>query len=280
LEKQMHATAAQIKTGSSNPHSKGQLRPVASLKLHPLQQHLPAPAERSTAWLAFVASVKQHGIMQPLIVTNDGQIMDGGWRWRAAKELGLSEVPVVVRPEAEASALMLAALLARKLFTRGAAVYLALGLDPSVVTNAPQRRTANLAGPKRNDCALDGTIDATARQWGVSPRLLDDAIRLFKIFRDDPRKKLQHEPQLLAGEAGLGAVLALAAKKIKRADVRRRQAATSALNSMNHLFGRLERCAKSWDTLDRAQRDLALIRWKSALAKLPPALLAAVRPST
>ena len=46
-------------------------------------------------------SIKQHGILQPLIVTQTGgegyEIVAGERRWRAAKKAGLSQVPVIIR---------------------------------------------------------------------------------------------------------------------------------------------------------------------------------------
>jgi len=47
-----------------------------------------------------VASIREHGIIQPIVVRVQGdfyQIVAGERRWRAAKEVGLKEVPVVVR---------------------------------------------------------------------------------------------------------------------------------------------------------------------------------------
>jgi ParB family transcriptional regulator, chromosome partitioning protein len=47
-----------------------------------------------------VDSIRQHGIIQPLIVrrVNDRhELIAGERRWRAAQEIGLSEVPVIVR---------------------------------------------------------------------------------------------------------------------------------------------------------------------------------------
>ena len=49
-------------------------------------------------------SIKQHGIVQPLIVTNKGdyyEIIAGERRWRAARLAGLKEVPVVVKDYSE-----------------------------------------------------------------------------------------------------------------------------------------------------------------------------------
>jgi len=45
-------------------------------------------------------SIRQFGVIQPLIVRKDGEhyeIIAGERRWRAAKEAGLSEIPVIIR---------------------------------------------------------------------------------------------------------------------------------------------------------------------------------------
>ena len=50
--------------------------------------------------LELADSIKQHGILEPLIVTKRGDsylIVGGERRWRAAKKLGLKEVPVVIK---------------------------------------------------------------------------------------------------------------------------------------------------------------------------------------
>ena len=44
-------------------------------------------------------SIRQHGIIQPIVVQNKGEyfeIIAGERRWRAAKLIGLKEVPVIV----------------------------------------------------------------------------------------------------------------------------------------------------------------------------------------
>ena len=49
-------------------------------------------------------SIKEHGIIQPIIVVKNGEmyrIVAGERRWRAAKKLGIKEVPVVIRNYSE-----------------------------------------------------------------------------------------------------------------------------------------------------------------------------------
>jgi ParB family transcriptional regulator, chromosome partitioning protein len=53
------------------------------------------------------ASIKQHGIIQPLVVRRVGnkhELIAGERRWRAARLAGLSEVPVVVRQKTDGEA--------------------------------------------------------------------------------------------------------------------------------------------------------------------------------
>jgi ParB family transcriptional regulator, chromosome partitioning protein len=57
-----------------------------------------------------VDSIRQHGIIQPLIVRRtDGrhELIAGERRWRAAQEIGLSEVPVIVRAASDLEVLEL-----------------------------------------------------------------------------------------------------------------------------------------------------------------------------
>ena len=73
--------------------------------LHLEQIQLPAQQPRryfeAQALSELVSSVKQHGILQPLLVrpTEDGkyELVAGERRYRAALEVGLAEVPVLVR---------------------------------------------------------------------------------------------------------------------------------------------------------------------------------------
>jgi ParB-like chromosome segregation protein Spo0J len=48
-------------------------------------------------WKDFVESIKTSGIIVPLVVTRDYTVVSGNQRLRAAKELGLEEVPCEVK---------------------------------------------------------------------------------------------------------------------------------------------------------------------------------------
>ncbi len=71
--------------------------PIASISPNP---HQPRAQIRDQDLVGLAASIEEHGIIQPLVVTAvaDGyQLIAGERRWRAARLARLSEVPVVVK---------------------------------------------------------------------------------------------------------------------------------------------------------------------------------------
>mgnify|MGYP005988964399 CR=1 FL=1 len=58
-----------------------------------------------------VNSIREHGIIQPLIVRKKGELLEliaGERRWRASRELGLQEIPVIVREASDQDVLEMA----------------------------------------------------------------------------------------------------------------------------------------------------------------------------
>ena len=61
------------------------------------------------------ASIREHGILQPLVATKEGdgagswyELVAGERRWRAARAVGMATVPVILRTTDEISRLQLA----------------------------------------------------------------------------------------------------------------------------------------------------------------------------
>jgi ParB family chromosome partitioning protein len=87
-----------------------------SLLAVPVEQLAPNPYQpRKTfspdALDELAASIKASGLLQPIVVRRRGEryeILVGERRWRAARQAGLAEVPVVVRDASDAEALELA----------------------------------------------------------------------------------------------------------------------------------------------------------------------------
>ncbi len=82
--------------------------PLASITPNP---HQPRAAIRDQDLVELAASIEEHGIIQPLIVTRapDGyQLVAGERRWRSARLAGLATVPVIVKDVAPSEMLELA----------------------------------------------------------------------------------------------------------------------------------------------------------------------------
>jgi len=132
-----------------------------------------------------VASIKEKGILQPLVVRKnpDGKpayiVIAGERRFRAARKAGLNEVPVLVKDVATSEALELALIenLQRE------------DLNPIEEAQAYQRLLES----------EDYTQDVLARRLGKNRSTIANALRLLRL--DDSHQSLVVEGRLSAGHA-------------------------------------------------------------------------------
>ena len=105
LGRGLSALMSDVSAQESEPTQSGGRRPDATL---PIEQIHPNPNQprRSfddTAMAELAASIRQKGIIQPIIVrpdpksTDNFQIVAGERRWRAAQLAGIHQVPVILR---------------------------------------------------------------------------------------------------------------------------------------------------------------------------------------
>ena len=81
-----------------------------------LAQIIPTPLQPRTVFRdehleELIASIKEHGIIQPLIARQRGdkfELIAGERRWRAAQKVGLTEAPVIIREASDQDVLELA----------------------------------------------------------------------------------------------------------------------------------------------------------------------------
>lgn len=86
------------------------------VQLVSVEQIVPSPLQPRTVFHEenldeLVASIKEHGIIQPLIVRRRGdtfELIAGERRWRAARRVGLTEAPIIVREASDQDVLELA----------------------------------------------------------------------------------------------------------------------------------------------------------------------------
>jgi ParB family chromosome partitioning protein len=83
--------------------------PVSAITPNPMQ---PRTALDADALAELAASIREHGLIQPLIVTQQGpdryQLIAGERRWQASRMAGLDRVPVIVKEATPQQALELA----------------------------------------------------------------------------------------------------------------------------------------------------------------------------
>ena len=100
------APAPEMQTDGT-PGEKVQQVPLSSIVASPLQPRTEFGPE---ALQELVDSIRQHGIIQPLIVrmvNGRHELIAGERRWRAAQQLGLVEAPVIVREASDRDVLEL-----------------------------------------------------------------------------------------------------------------------------------------------------------------------------
>jgi hypothetical protein len=269
-----------------NP-SKTELRDPAVLQLHPLQKkYIPEPDRESAEWLSFVDAQSAAGPdgIPALVITIDGRIMDGGRRWRAAKQLGWPEMQVVIRSADDAAAIIVESLLGQRNMQRCSKVYIALTLLPEFVESAEHRRLEHikkgvktLEKPLSSNSTKPESLRSLGEKFGVGKDTIARAFQVIKIFAANPAIKAYWEPRLLSGEKNLWNVLSAVGGA--GADQGRRAHGVEAaqLEFWNSPFAALKNAAPAWKKLDDGAREHALADWRKAALKLPEDLRAGMR---
>ena len=102
--------------GVAKPPALSQPLPTDAVRRVPLDDVVPSPLQPRKEFQAeqlteLMESVRQHGIIQPLIVRQVNgkmELIAGERRWRASRELGLKEVPVIMREASDRDVLEMA----------------------------------------------------------------------------------------------------------------------------------------------------------------------------
>jgi N6-adenosine-specific RNA methylase IME4/ParB-like chromosome segregation protein Spo0J len=188
----------------------GGTRAPAELRPHP--QAALVPPMTAEHYQAFRADIARRGVLCPLEITTTRVVLDGHARLRAARELGLSQLPVrVVAPPDEPEYMILAALQRRQLTaSQRAALALELDSHPELKANANARRLANLRQTEATEVAAlpprGKTRELVAGWAGVSARTVQDAATVHA-----------HDPQLFARIKAGTLAADVAARQVRRA---------------------------------------------------------------
>ena len=150
-----------------------------------------SPQMSKKKWREFVASVAKEGILQPIVVTKGFRVIDGKHRLKAAKELGIENVRVIIEEisEDKIPAYITATKLARDDLKSGQKAALVIRLFYEEL--AQEAKASSLANLKQNteyanfqSREMSGeTADILAKKAGMSKRNL---YFLIAVYRNRP----------------------------------------------------------------------------------------------
>jgi hypothetical protein len=256
-----------------------QTAPLHTLTFHPLVAGLPGLIdEASPQFAALVDDIAERGIDQPLICVPGEAgplVIDGRNRFRAASLANLDEVPISLRDESETLGIILATLVHRRHYGKGALAYLAYPLTA-------QQRRGKVGGNganqhRREQLSIQSTItlDEIAARLGFARDLFYQAAKVHEAFERRPDLRAQFEPRILAGEVGLGACVAGIASSEATTGATRvdRTPFTLIKSTFEALRGRVTR---GWEQLDRSVQHAIAEEAAETIAAMPPEVQAAV----
>lgn len=145
------------------------------------------------------SSIKQYGILQPLVVTPNGQgsyaLVAGERRWRAAQMAGLDKIPAIVRTTKELEQLEIA-----------------IVENVQRVDLSPLEQAVSI---ERLHEQFSMTYDAIAKRLGKASSTVNNIVRLLQL--PEPAREALHQQTISEGHAR--AILALKDTPTKQAEL-------------------------------------------------------------
>jgi hypothetical protein len=137
-----------------------------ALSVHPAVAKFPYLGEDEIA--ALTISIKQYGVLTPLICDEERRVYDGRARMAIAESLGLTAIPVIVREEKDPLAFAIESRVNRGQLTRSAIALVLFEQHPELATSK------NRGGRPKKNCSSGEQLSATHdsyRQLGIRYRV-------------------------------------------------------------------------------------------------------------
>lgn len=249
--------------------------PDVATALGETHHHDPARLERledlRADWAAWVDDIRDHGVLEPLsvIAADDDTLLviDGRHRLAAAQQAGLTEVPCRLVEAEDMNGVIVGSVTGRRHWTKSQRAWFAVLMHPEVAGDVHGK-----VGGKNRPAENAGLItqpDLAAR-FGVSERLLRDAIELFRGLEKYPDFRERFEPSLWAGASLAGLLQGF------RAVTDIAQSNGPGIPTHRHPPGNIHKAwaseaahAARWSTLDDDKRTVLQRNYEQALADLP-----------
>ncbi len=234
-------------------------------------------AELAAELATLHAQLAENGILDPLPVTYMAekvkgkkhprqwvQFWDGRHRCEWALATEQKTVPVRVVTVEEGRAIMAATVFGRRHWTKGQRAWLAVNLHPAVAGNTKGRPgKSDSIGIKSHSVGI--TVDEIAARFGVSATLIDQSVKIYRVFTELPALREKYEPGIWLGH-GLGAVLA----GIPGADATAgKPKVPMSWASMAGPLAGLNRVAATFEKWSKADQEATRDALSTWMAKLP-----------
>lgn len=196
------------------------------------------------------------------------QAWDGRHRTEWALARGHKTVPVHHVTEAQGRALLESTVVGRRHWTKGQLAWLAVNLYSEVAGNTRSTRigkASHSVGSPEKSHSVGLTVDDLATRFGVSPALVDQAVKLFRIFTMAPSLRQKYEPGIWLGH-GLGAVLAGIPGGETTVD---KPKVPLGFGSFSGPFATMNTLAKKFSTWNPDQKSACRDVWTAWLQGLP-----------
>lgn len=261
-----------------------------TLRVHPKNRQMPRLEAAVAGWQGLVEDVAAHGVLEPILITQSHEVVDGWTRRQAAIAAGRELVPARMIEAEEVNGCLLRALAIRKHLTKGQVAYDAVFLLADTLSERSGARLRNLRKPQcspEHDSIVIGEkrVDEFAEELGISHDTLQQARTLHAIFsgdakvlRDrnltgvDPAKlREEWEPRIrsLVDPPGLGAVLAGIAGARATRDLPKTPNADTQLELFGSGLEMLSRVAKAWPRLGTNRRPEIVATLRTTAAGWP-----------
>ena len=139
-------------------------RKTTELKPHPKLKHFPMLPEDKFA--ALVVSIRKEGMLKAIVVTSEGEIIDGRNRWKAAKEIALEMVPVEVRDDVDPVTYAIESAATGRQLTKTGVCLLLLDQHPDLAEGRADRKGGR-KGAAETCQKLAGSFVEVANQYQV-----------------------------------------------------------------------------------------------------------------
>ena len=179
---------------------KQETRDPQNLTHHPLIKNAPMLAEDHPDCKAIAESLSQDGFTQPVVINERDEIMDGRHRVRAAIAMGMTSVPVIVRPDSDAAGVIVHSLVARRHHSKWQIAYFLADMyhvktDDGIKARSQNLRRGNQPGPReRSNWAFGEIIE----NLGISAETWQRVQRVRNALLADPKLREKYEPLLFA----------------------------------------------------------------------------------